>query len=257
MYNLPIRLISRIDIKGKNVIKGIHLEGLRIIGDPNKIALNYYNSGIDEIIFMDVVASLYGRNNIFDVIKKASKDIFVPITIGGGIRNLDDIIQALRSGADKVAINSNAIKDPGILKKASRVLGSQCIVLSVEAKKRENNSWEALIENGREKTGIDVIDWVKEAEKLGVGEILVTSVDNEGTKKGYDVNLINNVSKAVKVPVIACGGLGDIEDIESILEFNKNISICGASVFHYQKFKPYELKNILSEKGYNLRLEGY
>ena len=206
---------------------------------------------------MDVVASLYGRNNIFDVIKQASKNIFVPITVGGGIRNLDDIIQALRSGADKVAINSKAIKDPGILKQASRVLGTQCIVLSIEAKKREDGSWEVLIENGREKTGIDVIDWVQEAEKLGIGEILITSVDNEGTKKGYDIDLINNISKVVKVPLITCGGLWSADHIKNILDHNKNIGICGASIFHYNQYSPYELKNILWENHYNVRLEGF
>lgn len=254
MKNLPIRIISRIDIKGENVIKGIHLEGLRIIGNPNDIALDYYKSGIDEIIFMDVVASLYGRNNLFNVIKNATNNIFVPITVGGGIRNTKDINLALRNGADKVAINTAAIKNPKILYEASRVFGSQCIVLSIEAKRRESGKWEALIDNGREKTGIDVLSWVREAEKLGVGEILLTSVDQEGTQSDYDYELIEEVCHQVNVPVIACGGAGSIESITNLLDKNIRPSICIASLFHYKKYSPKSIKRLLNEKGFSVRL---
>ena len=254
MKNLPLRIISRIDIKGENVIKGIHLEGLRIIGNPNEIALDYYKSGIDEIIFMDVVASLYERNNLFNVIKNATNNIFVPITVGGGIRSIKDINLALRNGADKVAINTAAIKNPKILYEASRVFGSQCIVLSIEAKRRESGKWEALIDNGREKTGIDVLSWVREAEKLGVGEILLTSVDQEGTQSDYDYELVEEVCHKVNVPVIACGGAGSIESITNLLNKNLRPSICISSLFHYKKYTPQSIKRLLNEKGFNVRL---
>ncbi|OUU29731.1 MAG: imidazole glycerol phosphate synthase subunit HisF [Candidatus Endolissoclinum sp. TMED37] len=253
MENLPIRVISRIDIKGENVIKGIHLEGLRVIGNPNTLALEYYKSGIDEIIFMDVVASLYERNNFFNVINKAAQNIYVPITVGGGIRSVEDINKALRNGADKVAINTAAIKNPKILSEASKIFGSQCIVLSVEAKKREDKVWEALIDNGREKTNIDVIDWVMEAEKLGIGEILLTSVDKEGTQSEYDEELVKEVCSKVNVPVIACGGAGSIGSIESLLK-NQKPGICIASLFQYKKFTPRSLKKILNENGFYIRL---
>lgn len=252
MKDLPVRIISRIDIKGENVIKGIHLEGLRVIGNPNSIALNYYNNGVDEIIFMDVVASLYGRNNLFNVIKQAAQNVFVPITVGGGIRSLKDINLALRNGADKVAINTAAIKNPVILKEASRMFGSQCIVLSIEAKRRNNKYWEVLTNNGREKTNIDVIDWIVEAEKLGVGEILLTSVDQEGTQSGYDIELTEKVCGKVNIPIIACGGAGSVENIESLLK-NIKPSICISSLFHYKKYTPNSLKELLDEKGFYVR----
>ena len=255
MQDLPIRIISRLDIKGENVIKGIQLEGLRVIGNPNNIALNYYKEGIDEIIFMDVVASLYGRNNLFNVINSAAKNIFVPITVGGGIRNIDDINLALRNGADKISINTAAIKNPSILLEASKVFGSQCIVLSVEAKKRESNSWEALVDNGRETTNLSVLDWIKEAEKLGVGEILLTSVDREGTQSGFDLDLIENVSSTVKVPLIACGGAGSTEDIEDLQKINSNTAVCISSLFHYNKMSPSNLKKNLLKKGLNVRVD--
>ena len=255
MQDLPIRIISRLDIKGENVIKGIQLEGLRIIGNPNNLALNYYQEGIDEIIFMDVVASLYGRNNLFNVINSAAKNIFVPITVGGGIRNVDDINLALRNGADKIAINTAAIKKPSILLEASKIFGSQCIVLSIEAKKRESNKWEALVDNGREPTNISVLDWVKEAEKLGVGEILLTSVDKEGTQLGFDLDLIENVANTVNIPVIACGGAGSTEDIEDLQKIKSKVAVCISSLFHYNKISPSNLKKKLFKKGLNVRID--
>ena len=174
-----IRLIARLDIKGPNLIKGINLEGLRVIGSPNDFAIKYYKQGIDELIFMDCVATLYGRNHLAELIVKASKETFVPITVGGGIRSTDDVFEILRSGADKVAINTAAILNPNLILEVARCFGSQCMVLSIEAKKIGTNKWEAYTDNGREKTGLDVVSWAKQAVKLGVGEILLTSVDNE------------------------------------------------------------------------------
>ena len=169
-----MRIISRLDIKNQNLIKGINLEGLRVVGEPNKYALKYYNEGVDEIIFMDVVASLYGRNNLFDIISKASKDIFIPITVGGGIRSIDDAIKAFKSGADKVAVNTAAVENNNLINQLSEKFGSQSIVLSVEAKKIKQDYWEVFTNNGRQETGLNVIEWVKNCENRGAGEILLT-----------------------------------------------------------------------------------
>jgi imidazole glycerol-phosphate synthase subunit HisF len=228
-----IRIIGRLDIKNEYVIKGVHLEGLRKIGNPNTLAKKYYDEGIDEIIFMDAVASLYGRNNLFHIIEKACREIFIPITIGGGIRSVEDIELALKSGADKITLNTAAIKNPSIIKEASRIYGSQCIVGSIEAKRNEN-SWEAYIDNGREKTGIDAIDWAGQLEDLGIGELCVTSIDKEGTKKGFDIELISAICNKVNVPVIASGGAKNSTDIIELCKNNKRVNaVAIASMLHY------------------------
>ncbi len=229
----PIRLISRLDIKGPNVIKGIHLEGLRVVGQPGPIARRYYEEGVDEIIYMDTVASLYGRNNILGVVEEAARDIFVPLTVGGGIRQSDDIVAALRSGADKVAINTAAIARPDFIDEAARIFGSQCIVLSVEAKQRAPGQWEALTDNGRERTDVDVLDWVVEAEQRGAGEILITSVDREGTRKGFDHDLFRAVRARVEIPVIGCGGAAAPDHIAAAVRDDGLDAIACASLFHY------------------------
>jgi cyclase len=236
------RLIARIDIKNEFVIKGIHLEGLRKIGNPIEIAKKYYEDGIDEIIFMDSVASLYGRNNLFHIIQEACKEIFIPITIGGGIRTINDIELALKSGADKIAINSQAIRTPEIVKDASRIYGSQCIIGSIEAK-RKGNSWEAYIDNGREQTGIDVIDWAAQLEDLGIGELFITSIDMEGTKKGYDLELVDEISKKVNLPIIVSGGAGKISHISDINKHKGVSAFAVASLLHYKLATIDQLKN--------------
>ncbi|MDQ6762884.1 MAG: imidazole glycerol phosphate synthase cyclase subunit [Bacteroidota bacterium] len=228
-----IRIIARLDIKNEYVIKGIHLEGLRKIGNPNVLAKKYYDEGIDEIIFMDAVASLYGRNNLFHIIEKACQEIFIPITIGGGIRSVQDIELALKSGADKITLNTQAIKNPSIIREASRVYGSQCIVGSIEAKKN-GASWEAYIDNGRERTGIDAIEWAVKLEDLGIGELCVTSIDKEGTKKGFDIDLMNAICNKVNVPVIASGGANNSEDIIKLCTNNTGVNaVALASMLHY------------------------
>ncbi len=229
-----MRVIARLDIKNEYVIKGIHLEGLRKVGEPHERAVHYYKQGVDEIIFMDAVASLYGRNNLFHIIKRVTNDIFVPITLGGGLRNLKDIQQALYSGADKVSINTEAIKRPEFISEASGRFGSQCIVGSIEAKKNDNN-WEAYVDNGRERTGVDVLMWARKLQELGAGEILLTSIDCEGTQKGFDIDLIKQVSDVVSIPVIACGGMGDIKHITSLVNQVKPSAIAVASAIHYEK----------------------
>lgn len=249
-----MRVISRLDIKNEYVIKGIHLEGLRKVGDPIDLAVEYYRTGIDEIIFMDAVASLYDRNNVFHIIEKACKKVFIPITIGGGIRTLADIEKALVAGADKVAINTGAVKSPQLIDEAALRFGSQCIVASIEAKSQVSaNTWQAYVDNGRENTDKDLVQWTKELEDRGVGEILITSIDQEGTKKGFDIDLIKAVNDAVKVPVIACGGMGEKKHIQQLITETTPSAIACASVLHYKKMSVREIKSGISEQGLSVR----
>ena len=249
----PPRLIARLDIKGPNVIKGIHLEGLRVVGQPGNIARRYYRQGIDEIVYMDTVASLYGRNNILDVVEAAAADIFVPLTVGGGIREIDDIVAALRSGADKVAVHTAAIARPDFIREAAQSFGSQCIVLSVEAKARGPGRWEALTDNGRQRTDVDVLDWVVEAESLGVGEILLTSVDREGTRKGFDHDLFRAVRARVGIPVIGCGGAGKADHVAEAVRDDGLDAVACASIFHYDTCPVSDLKCALADTGVTVR----
>lgn len=230
-----IRLIPRLDIKGSNVIKSIHLEGLRVVGDPYEYARRYYEAGADELLFMDVVASLYGRNNLSDIVSKASKNIFIPITVGGGVRNVDDVKHLLRSGADKVAINTAAVAKPSLITEVSRRFGQQCMVLSIEAKKRSANQWEVYTDNGRERSGMDVVDWACRAVELGAGEILLTSIDQEGTRKGFDLDLVKAVSTKIPVPVIASGGMGTVEDLVKVVLESAADAVAMADVLHYDR----------------------
>lgn len=249
----PVRLIARLDIKGPNVIKGVHLEGLRVVGKPDEMARRYYVQGIDEIVYMDSVASLYGRNNILPVVEQAARNIFVPLTVGGGIRSVDDVVAALRSGADKVAINTAAIARPELIREAAEALGSQCIVLSVEAKRRAPGRWEALTDNARERTGVDVLEWVAKAEDLGAGEILVTSVDMEGTRLGFDHALFGAVRDRVSIPVIGCGGAGKPADVVTAVREDDLDAIACASIFHDNICSIADLKLALNAVGIGVR----
>ena len=230
-----IRLIARLDIKGCNLIKGIHLEGLRIIGNPNEYAMRYYQQGADELIYMDCVASLYGRNHLGDIIRSAAKDIFIPLTVGGGIRSVEDATQILRSGADKVAVNTAAVARPELISEISYRFGRQCMVLSVEAKEIGSGCWEVYTDNGRERTGLNVIDWVKTGVSMGAGEVLLTSVDREGTRKGFDVSLIKAVTSEVSVPVIASGGMGKQQDMVDAVTFGGADAVAMADILHYNR----------------------
>ena len=247
------RLIARLDIKSPNLIKGIHLEGLRVIGDPQDYAKRYYEQGADELIYMDVVASLYGRNHLDEIIKKAVKNIFVPLTVGGGIRSVEDVTAVLRSGADKVAINTAAVANPGLITQIAEEFGNQCMVLSVEAKWLSNEGWEVLTENGRERSGRDVIEWVMEATDRGAGEILLTSVDREGTRKGFDVNLLHAVSQAVNVPVIASGGMGRPEDAIDAVNNGGVDAIAMADILHYGRAKIGDVRDTCRSAGLQVR----
>lgn len=247
------RLIARLDVKNEFVIKGIHLEGLRKIGDPILLAQKYYEAGIDEIIFMDSVASLYGRNNLFNIIDKACKEVFIPITIGGGIRTIQDIELALKSGADKITLNTQAIKNPDIIREASRIYGSQCIVGSIEAKQK-GNSWEAYIDNGREQTGIDAIEWAAQLEDMGIGELFITSIDMEGTKKGFENELVSKICEKVNLPVIISGGAGIPKHISNVAKQKGISAVAVASVLHYNLFNVKQIKNDMQDEGISVRI---
>ena len=237
-----LRIIARLDIKGANLIKGIHLEGLRIVGDPQVHAKKYYNDGADEIIYMDTVASLYGRNNLLDVVTRATEDVFVPMTVGGGIRSVEDARALLRAGADKVAINTAAVKDPSLITKISDVWGSSTIVLSIEAKQTAPGKWEAYTDNGRERTGLDVVQWAEQGAQLGAGEIFLTSVDQEGTKNGFDCQLVSAVTKLVDIPVVASGGFGKLDHLKELMQVSKPTGVAIADSFHYKKFNFDEIR---------------
>jgi cyclase len=230
-----LRIIPRLDIKGPNLIKGIRLEGLRVIGDPQEHAIRYYEAGADELVYMDIVASLYGRNNLSDIISRAAKNVFIPITVGGGIRSVDDARHILRSGADKVAINTAAIARPALVSEVAHRFGSQATVLSIEAKQVGPGRWEAYTDNGRERTGLDVLQWVQRGVELGAGEILLTAIDREGTRSGFDIDLVRTVCAAVPVPVIASGGMGSLEHFVAAVQQGNADAIAMADVLHYKR----------------------
>jgi cyclase len=248
-----IRIIARLDIKGPNLIKGIHLEGLRVIGPPNEYALRYYLQGADEIIYMDCVASLYGRNHLGGIVQAAAKDIFIPMTVGGGIRSVDDVTEILRAGADKVAVNTAAVADPRLISNIARRFGSQCMVLSIEAKQVAPDRWEVYTENGREPTGLDVIEWAKKGVVMGAGEILLTSVDREGTRKGFDVDLVAAVSTEVSVPIIASGGMGKPEDFLAVVNGGGADGVAMADILHYKRAEIADIRLMAENAGIRVR----
>jgi cyclase len=248
-----VRIIARLDIKGPNLIKGIHLEGLRVIGSPGEHALRYYLQGIDELIYMDCVASLYGRNHLGSIVSSAAKDIFVPMTVGGGIRSVDDATQILRAGADKVAINTAAVSNPQLVTEIARRFGSQCMVLSVEAKQVGHERWEVYTDNGRERTGLDVVEWVKRGVALGAGEVLLTSVDREGTRKGFDISLVRAVAAEVSVPLIASGGMGKPEDLVEVVREGGADAVAMADILHYKRSEVGLIRAVAIAEGLGVR----
>lgn len=248
-----VRIIARLDIKGPNLIKGIHLEGLRVIGSPGEHALRYYLQGIDELIYMDCVASLYGRNHLGSIVSAAAKDIFVPMTVGGGIRSVEDATQILRAGADKVAINTAAVSNPQLVTEIARRFGSQCMVLSVEAKQVGHERWEVYTDNGRERTGLDVVEWVKRGVALGAGEVLLTSVDREGTRKGFDISLVRAVAAEVSVPLIASGGMGKPEDLVGVVREGGADAVAMADILHYKRSEVGTIRAVAMAEGLGVR----
>ncbi len=242
-----IRIIPRLDIQGPNVVKGVHLEGLRVLGRPELFAPRYYAEGADELIYMDTVASLYGRNSLEDIVRRTAEQVFVPMTVGGGIRSVEDIRRLLRAGADKVAINTAAIRDPRLIAEGADAFGAQCIVLSVEARCAPDGRYECLTDNGRENTGREVLAWVEEAVRLGAGEVLLTSVDQEGTGKGFDLELTRRIATAVGVPVIAAGGAGTVAHVLEAVTEGRADAVCIASLLHYHLLEHMEAAEYLEE----------
>ena len=238
------RVIARLDIKGPNLVKGIHLEGLRVLGDPADYARHYYQQGADELFYMDVVASLYERNGLIDIITKTAREIFIPLTVGGGIRTINDIRTTLRAGADKVCINTGAVKNPEFISEAAHNFGSSTIVAALECIRQPNGAYQAFVDNGREETGLEVVAWAKRLADLGAGEIVVTSVDKEGTGEGMDLELIRAVSAAVSVPVVAHGGMGRPEDAAKAIKAGAS-AITMASVIHYEALQ----KGVINRQG--------
>jgi cyclase len=248
-----VRVIARLDIKGPNLVKGIHLEGLRIVGKPEDFARRYSAEGADELIYVDIVASLYRRNSLLDIVERTAAEIFVPLTVAGGIRSTSDIANLLRAGADKVAINTAATARPAFITEAARMFGSQCVVLSIEAKRQASGTWEALTDNGRERSGRDALAWAREGVALGAGEILVTSVDQEGTGRGYDLELVHAIATSVPVPVIACGGAGGVDDVVAVVRTGKADAVALAKVLHYRESDIGSVKRALAAAGVEVR----
>ena len=230
---MNIRIIPRLDIKGPNLVKGIHLEGLRVLGKPEAFARYYYEGGADELIYMDVVASLYGRNSLHDIVERTSSEVFIPLCVGGGLRTVEDIRMVLRAGADKVSLNTAAINRPELITEAARRFGSSTILVSIEATRMPDGRYEAFTDNGREHTGVDAFEWAVRAVELGAGEIMVTSIDKEGTGKGFDIELISRIAGSVDVPVIASGGAGGPEDVLAAVEQGNAQAVALASILHY------------------------
>lgn len=248
-----LRLIVRLDIKGPNLIKTVQLEGLRVVGDPQEHATRYYQQGADEFIYMDIVASLYGRNNLQDIVRRTAEKVFVPVTVGGGLRSVDDVRQILLAGADKAAVNTAAIGRPQLISQVAEHFGSQCMVLSIEAKQQAPGKWECYTDNGRERTGRDVIEWAKQGQALGAGEILITSVDREGTRKGFDLDLVKSVTNAVTIPVIASGGLGCVEDLVKIAQETDVSAVAMADILHFKRKTLPEIREAARAAGLAVR----
>jgi len=236
-------LIARLDIKGQNLINTVHLEGLRVVGDPQERAREYFEDGVDELIYMDIVASLYGRNNLKEIVSYTAENIFVPLTVGGGVRSVDDVRDLLLAGADKIALNTAAINRPELISEIANAFGSQCVVLSIEAKNIGAGKWECYTDNGRERSGVDVIDWVKRGQELGAGEILVTSIDREGTRNGYEIPLYAAITEYVDVPLIACGGMGVFEHLSELYEGGNVNAAAMADVLHANRSTVSDIRN--------------
>jgi len=250
---LAKRIIPCLDVKGGRVVKGVNFVSLRDAGDPAEAAGAYDSAGADELVFLDITASHEERPIIIDVVRRTAELIFMPLTVGGGIRTLDDIRELLRAGADKVSLNTAAVEDPGTISRAIQTFGSQCIVLAIDAKKR-GAGWQIYTHGGRKPVDLDAVEWAKEGERLGAGEILLTSMDADGTKNGYDIDLTRRVSEAVSLPVIASGGAGRPEDIYDVLTEGKADAALAASIFHFGEYSIEETKRYLIERGVEVRL---
>ncbi len=251
---LSKRIIPCLDVRAGKVVKGIQFLGIQEVGDPVELARQYYEQGADELVFLDITATSDDRETMVQVAEAVAKEIFIPFTIGGGIRSIEDIKKMLRAGADKVSLNSAALKNPDLIRQGAEMFGSQCIVLAVDAKRREDGSgWDAYLAGGRINTGKDVLEWVREAVALGAGEILLTSMDADGTKEGFDIELCQAVREAVPVPVIASGGCGSLAHFHEVFEKEAADAALAASLFHYGELSVGEVKDYLRDRGVCVR----
>tara|TARA_Y100001970_G_scaffold21066_1_gene23939 strand:+ start:7832 stop:8587 length:756 start_codon:yes stop_codon:yes gene_type:complete len=250
---LKKRIIPCLDVKGGRVVKGINFLDLIDAGDPVEQAKFYSENGADEICFLDISASLEERDTIINMVEKTAKEVFIPLTVGGGVRSIDNIKNLLKAGADKVSINSAAIKNPNIIKESSKYFGSQCIVVAVDVKKN-NNNWNVYSHGGTQNTKIDAIRWLKEVEELGAGEILLTSMDRDGTKSGFDLDILSEANKILKIPVIASGGVGTIDHFYQGIEIGKADALLAASVFHFNEFSIMDVKKYLYKRNIKVRV---
>ncbi len=250
---LAKRIIPCLDIKDGRVVKGVRFLNLKDAGDPVSNASFYDSQGADELVFLDISASFEKRKILLEVVKKVAEEIFIPFTVGGGIRDIDDIRTLLNSGCDKVSINTAAIKTPSLIDKSSRRFGSQCIVVAIDAKLSGTNKWEVFINGGKTSTGIDAVKWAREAAKRGAGEILLTSMDKDGTKEGYDLKLTKRIAESVDIPVIASGGAGNLQHLYEAFRAGADAALA-ASIFHYREYPIKKAKLYLRKKGINVRL---
>lgn len=248
------RIIPCLDVKDGKVVKGINFGGLKEVGNPVELAEEYYKQGADEIVFLDITATHEGRKTMIEVVEKVAEKIFIPFTVGGGINTVDGIRKILRAGADKISLNSAAIRNKTLIKEGAYYFGNQCIVLAVDAKRRDKDNWNVYINGGRIDTGIDLFKWIEEVYDLGAGEILLTSMDADGTKGGFDIELTKRVSNLVDIPVIASGGCGSIEDFKEVFVDGEADAALAASLFHYGNLKVSEVKEYLTKNNIEVRI---
>ncbi len=248
------RIIPCLDVDRGRVVKGISFVDIRDAGDPVELASFYDTEGADEVVFLDITASHEKRKTVVELASKTAEKVFIPYTIGGGIKNIDDIREVLKKGADKISINTQAFTDPSLIGRGAKIFGSQCIVVAIDAKYRSRNFWEVYLHGGRTPTGKDAVWWAKEAERLGAGEILLTSMDKDGTKDGYDIELTRAVSESINIPVIASGGAGKLEHLRDVIKYADADAVLVASIFHYGKYTVREAKEYLKSEGINVRL---
>jgi cyclase len=251
---LAKRIIPCLDVTGGRVVKGTKFLNLRDAGDPVECAAEYDRQGADELVFLDITASSDGRETMIQVVERTADKVFMPVTVGGGIRTVEDIRRMLRAGADKVSVNTSAIQNPDLVRAGSEQFGSQCIVVAIDAKQKGRGTWEVYSHGGRTPTGLDALEWAKKVVALGAGEILLTSMDADGTKAGYDVRLTRAISQAVNVPVIASGGAGSLDHMYEVLTLGRADAVLAASVFHFGQYKVADVKNYLRERKLRVRL---
>jgi len=252
---LAKRIIPCLDVKNGRVVKGTHFINLKDAGDPVELASFYDKEGADEVVFLDITASIEERKTVIDLAKRCAEEVFIPFTIGGGIRTIDEIRKLLEAGADKVSINTAAVVNPDFVREASETFGAQCIVVAIDAKRISSNKWEVFIKGGTTPTGLDAVEWAQKVQELGAGEILLTSIDRDGTQEGYDIELTRSIAEAVSIPIIASGGAGNLQHIEEALTIGKADAALIASMVHYRLYTIREIKGYLSSKGIPVRLQ--